>query len=181
MKTHLVMTIIGSDRPGLVELLATVIARHEGNWLESRMSRLGGHFAGILHVEAPGEQEKSLATALTDLASHGLTVVVHPSGETVEIPAESLACLQIVGQDRPGIVQQISKALSQQGVNVEELNTEYLSAPMSGEALFKAEVMLRVPPSADLASLRQGLEKVAGDLMVDVALEKAVPSELNPK
>ena len=47
----LVLTLIGPDRAGLVEAVAAVVADHGGNWLESRMSRLAGQFAGILEVE----------------------------------------------------------------------------------------------------------------------------------
>ena len=50
METYLVLTVIGDDRPGLVEALAETIAAHEGNWLESRMSHLAGKFAGLLRV-----------------------------------------------------------------------------------------------------------------------------------
>ena len=57
MQRLLVMTVIGQDRPGLVESVAALVAENGGNWLESRMSRLGGHFAGILRVEVPGENE----------------------------------------------------------------------------------------------------------------------------
>ena len=62
MLANLVMTVIGADRPGLVEMVATRVADHGGNWLESRMCRLGGQFAGILRVEVPGERRDGLST-----------------------------------------------------------------------------------------------------------------------
>ena len=79
--------------------------------------------------------------------------------------------LGFVGQDRPGIVRQISHALARHGVNVEELSTECASAPMSGETLFKAQARLFVPPDCDLTVLRRELEKIAADLVVDVSLQ----------
>ena len=60
MQVTLVMTVIGADRPGLVQLVATQVAEHGGNWLESRMCRLGGQFAGILRVEVPTAQRDEL-------------------------------------------------------------------------------------------------------------------------
>ena len=60
MQRMLVMTVIGPDRPGLVDTVAGLVAEHEGNWLESRMSRLGGHFAGILRVEVPASKDRDL-------------------------------------------------------------------------------------------------------------------------
>ena len=132
MQRALVMTVIGQDRPGLVESVAGLVAEHGGNWLESRMSRLGGHFAGILRVEVPPERDNELKTALEGLTSLGLTVVVHPDQSKPEPQKARLSILEIVGQDRPGIVRQISNALASFGVNVEELETECGSAAMSG-------------------------------------------------
>ena len=45
--------------------------------------------------------------------------------------------MEIIGQDRPGIVREISAALARAGVNVEEFSSEVASGPMSGETIFK--------------------------------------------
>ena len=89
MLATLVMTVIGPDRPGLVQLLATRVADHGGNWLESRMCRLGGQFAGLLRVEVAEEQSDALRRALAGLEAEGLNVIVHPDGST-PMPAEGL-------------------------------------------------------------------------------------------
>jgi glycine cleavage system regulatory protein len=172
MQVSLVMTVIGRDRPGLVDTLARLVAEHDGNWLESRMCRLGGEFAGILRVHVPGPKEPALAQALKTLASQGLTVVVCSDQVLPAVKARRMARLEVVGQDRPGIVRQISHALAGQGVNVEELETECASAPMSGEMLFKAQAHVQIPESCNLAQLRQELEKIASDLFVDVHFEE---------
>ena len=163
------MTVIGQDRPGLVESVADLVASHGGNWLESRMSRLGGQFAGILRVEVSAEKEAPLVTSLKALAPRGLTVVVHSDQSKTEPPPGRVRILEIVGQDRPGIVRQISHALASFGINVEELQTERSSAAMSGESLFKARAKLRLPDSADVDQIRQKLEKIGSDLIVDVS------------
>ncbi len=170
MQRSLVMTVIGQDRPGLVESVAALVAEHGGNWLESRMSRLGGHFAGILRVEVPSENESPLVAALKQLAARGLTVVVHPDQPKPLPAAARQSVLDIVGQDRPGIVREISHALAGFGVNVEELQTECASAAMSGETLFKAHARLSIPESCDTAQIRQQLEKIAADLIVEISL-----------
>jgi glycine cleavage system regulatory protein len=168
MEQRLVMTVIGSDRPGLVDKVAAVVAEHEGNWLESRMSRLGGQFAGILRVELPAENQKAAIAALEGLKGQGLTVVIHTDQTETASQAHRLAWLEIVGQDRPGIVHQISRALADQKVNVEELQTECASAAMSGESIFKARARLGIPPSCDVEAIRKQLEKIAEDLIVEV-------------
>ena len=164
------MTVIGPDRTGLVETIAGLVTEHGGNWLESRMSRLGGHFAGILRVEVPSEQEPSIVAALKKLESRGLTIVVHSDQPKALPQNDRLSVLEIVGQDRPGIVRQISHALASFGVNVEELHTECASAAMSGETLFKARATLSIPESCDIAQIRQDLERIAEDLIVEISL-----------
>jgi glycine cleavage system regulatory protein len=170
MQRSLVMTVIGPDRPGLVESVAGLVAEHNGNWLESRMSRLGGQFAGILRVEVPAEKASTLVGALERLDAEGLRVVVHPDQAASAVTPAALSVLEIVGQDRPGIVRQISSALAAHGVNVEELQTECASAAMSGEMLFKARAKLSIPATCDTEALRKELEKIAEDLIVELSL-----------
>jgi glycine cleavage system regulatory protein len=172
MQRSIVMTIIGEDRPGLVDSVASLVAEHGGNWLESRMSRLGGHFAGILRAEVPAEKEQSLLDDLKKLDASGLKVVVHSDKTKAAVAKKPLSVLEIVGQDRPGIIRDISHALASFGVNVEELQTECVSAAMSGEMLFKARATLSIPESCNLQELLKRLEKIAADLFVDVSLEK---------
>jgi glycine cleavage system regulatory protein len=175
MQRMLVMTIIGPDRPGLVESVAHLVAEHHGNWLESRMSRLGGQFAGILRVEVPAEGEAALLGALEGLKREGLTVVAHPDQAAAAPGPARTKLLELVGQDRPGIVSQISHALAKHRVNVEELRTECASAAMSGETLFKARARLSLPETCDASELRNELEKIAADLIVEISLAEAVP------
>jgi glycine cleavage system regulatory protein len=171
MQRSLVMTVIGQDRPGLVESVAALVAEQGGNWLESRMSRLGGQFAGILRVEVPAENEPALVAGLKKLESRGLAVVVHPDQPHPPAASGRQSILELVGQDRPGIVREISHALASFGVNVEELHTECASAAMSGETHFKARARLSIPESCDAAQIRQRLERIAADLIVEITLE----------
>lgn len=170
--TNLVLTLIGSDCPGLVEAVADTIAAHGGNWLESRMAHLAGKFAGILRVEAPAARTDALVAALSKLEGRGLKVVVE-AGAVAEPPAARTMDLDLVGLDRPGIVREISQLLAQHGANVEELTTNRASAPMSGEMLFSAKARVQVPAQADVARLRAGLERAASDLMVEIKLVDA--------
>jgi glycine cleavage system regulatory protein len=163
------MTIIGPDRTGLVESVARVVADHGGNWLESRMCRLGGEFAGILRIELPVEKRQALIDALQTLQGRGLTVVVRPDDAASAATKGRQTRLEIVGHDRPGIVREITHALARAGVNVEEFSSECVSAPMSGETLFKANARLQLPDGCDLAALKKELEKIAADLLVDIS------------
>jgi len=168
------MTLVGPDRTGLVESVARAVAEQGGNWLESRMCRLGGEFAGILRVEIPEEKKALLLAALQKIS--GLNVVVQPSQSAVAATSGRQTELEIVGSDRPGIVREITSALTRANVNVEEFFSELVSAPMSGETLFKASARLQLPANCDLAALKQDLEKIAADLLVDVSFAEVSSS-----
>lgn len=174
MRTSLVLTVIGDDKPGIVEQLSERVLATGANWEESRMARLAGKFAGLLRVSVATDQADALAATLRELDAGGLSVVVARSGETMG--AQRTVGLDLIGHDHPGIVRDISRALAQLGVNIEELETDVTSAPMSGDSLFRAHVTLGVPADVTVNQLRSVLEELAGELMVDLALNEDVSS-----
>lgn len=172
MRNTLVLTVLAPDRTGLVELLAQRIAAAGGNWEESRMARLAGQFAGILLVTCDAARSDELVAAMRTLQSAGLQVTVRATPMDAAPPAPGTQIqLALTGADRAGIIRDVSRVLAERGVNVEELESEVSSAPMSGEPLFTARARLRVPPTLALADLRASLEKLAGELMVDLTAE----------
>ena len=170
MMTSLVLTVIGPDKPGLVEMLAQTITDNKGNWLESGMSRLAGKFAGILITEVPEDNCQALIDALHNLESQGLKVTAERSDAGTASKASQSFTLELVGHDKPGIVRDISSALAKRSVNVERLSTELVSGSMSAELLFKATAELMAPEGLDLDIIQEDLEAIASDLMVDITL-----------
>ena len=168
----LVLTLIGVDRPGLVESLSKVVADHGGNWLESRMAHLAGQFAGILHLDVAQAQEEALIEALRNLDEQGMRVVVQTSIDEPMAPTVESVLLELVGNDRTGIVHEITQELRRAGVNVEQFDTECVNAPMSGGRLFQVRAKLHLPPNLTLVALRERLEQIADDLMVDISLHR---------
>jgi len=154
MTTYLVLTAIGEDKPGLVESLAEVIADNSGNWLESSMSQLAGKFAGILRVSVNDSEADQLISAL-DGISDQLTLVIERANSEVEIESPQTVELNLIGNDRPGIIREFSHALASLSVNVEQLSTECISAPMSSDILFKAKANLKVPVGLELELLQR--------------------------
>jgi glycine cleavage system regulatory protein len=169
MRTSLVLTILGDDRPGIVEQLADEVLAEEANWEESRMTRLAGKFAGLLRVSVDTDRADGLAARLRALG--GLTVAVEPSVDTETGRLRTLR-LELVGNDHPGIIRDISRVLARNQVNIEQLESDVTSAPMSGEALFRARALLRIPASVTVDRLVDVLEALAGELMVDVFVDQ---------
>lgn len=173
MSRALVLTLIGTDRPGLVERVSRVIADHDGSWEQSRMARLAGHFAGILQLRVPDARADELSKALAGLSSEGLTITVEDSAPDESRSGDTLLDVELVGQDRPGMVREIASAAASVGVNVLSLESHVAPAPMSGETLFTARVRLQAPASLRPETLRESLEKIAEDLMADIQVEAA--------
>jgi glycine cleavage system regulatory protein len=165
----MVITLIGLDRPGLVEALAAVVAQHGGNWLEARLAHLAGQFAGLVRIHVPEEQVQPLRTALARLESSGLRVVAETGTGGSSAPGRLME-VELLGLDRPGLVREVSHILARRQVNVEDLATEVYSAPMTGDAMFRARARVSVPADVDAQELRLSLEQLARDLMVDISL-----------
>ncbi len=170
MTASLVVTVVGPDRPGIVNELSDVAQRCGANWAASRMANLAGQFAGMVHLEVPEDRAEALSKALGALESPALHVVIARSGAAAAAGPARRVRLELVGHDRPGIVRDLSGALARRGVSIEELETQVGSAAMSGESLFKVKAVLAVPASLPDAELRRGLEALANEMMVDVEL-----------
>lgn len=164
----LILTVIGPDRPGLVRALSAAVAEQGGSWLESRMARLAGQFAGIVLVETPGGLTNALAEALRSLEREGLQIVVRPSQAPLAQTGGQRLRLEVVGNDRPGIVRDVTRVVAACGLNIEELTTDVQPGAISGGNLFRATALLRAPAPEAMEAARAGLEELGNELMVDI-------------
>ena len=172
---NLVLTLIGPDHPGIVDSVSDVVSTHGGNWLESRMAQLAGKFAGVLLIEVADDRAAELETALNGLEASGLHLVVERSDAVATAKLRPFE-IELVGQDRPGLVHEIAYVLSSLGINVEELSTNLSTAAMFGTPMFAARIRASIPDSVDVAEVRRRLERLAADLMADIRLIEALGS-----
>ena len=160
-----ILTIIGPDRPGLVRSLSEALVAQGGNWLESRMARLAGHFAGIVMVEAP----EGFLAGLAALEVEGLRITATPIGALAAVaPPGPRLMLEVVCNDRPGIVHEVTRVLAAGSANIEEMTTTVASGAFSGDSLFRATIVLRAPSATAADLLSAGLERLGPEMMVDV-------------
>lgn len=162
---QLVLTLIGKDKAGLVEQLATVISSHHGNWTASNLSHLAGFFAGILQVEVAAEHAAELSTALEAMPE--LDIKIH-EGETSQVNESKLLKFVITGNDRPGIVRELSSVIKHKGTNIVHFESSKQSAPNWGVPLFNAIATVELPDGLDKGEVIRALEDIASDVMVDV-------------
>ena len=168
MSAQYVIAVVGDDRPGLVEKLASTVAEHGGSWLESRMSILAGQFSGVALVQVPDDQAAALETRLQGMADDSLHLALARAGGERRPQPHHTVYLELTGQDRPGIVQEIARVLRDRQINIDDLVTERMSGAMSGGQLFHAVAELQVPNGIALETLRDNLEALGNELMVDI-------------
>ena len=168
MNVNLVITFMGKDQPGLVESIAAVIAEEGGSWLESRMCHLSPQFAGVLRVLIKSENEAGLTERLLKLKDSGLSITIESAPHDDSAQERSTASIQVVGNDRVGIVSEIAQALASQKVNIEDLHTELTTAPMSGDPIFTLNGQVSLPEGLSTEDVRRKVEAVADDLNTEV-------------
>lgn len=167
--TTLILTVAGADRPGLVAAVADAVDAHGGNWENSRLAELAGTFAGVIEVSVAADRVTELQAALRALTGL-LTVTIHTGSDAAARSAGTSISLSVLGNDRPGIVHEISGVLNAHALSITSMTTETRDAAMAGGRLFESTVTATVPASADLYALRDDVEKLATEIQVDITL-----------
>ena len=165
----LILSVVGSDRPGLTQALAGAVLSAGGNWLENHLSRLGGLYVGSVLVELAAEGVEALRAAVQAVDAHGLEVRIAPAVEGAAVAGDAIH-FRLVGQDQPGIVHQVTAILSGLGVNIEDFDTRLSAEPHSGAPLFHMDARLRLPPALKANAVQAALEDISGEIMVDISL-----------
>ena len=173
MLSSLVITVIGPDRPGIVSAISDKAVEFGANWTDSLMANFAGQFAGIVQLQVATEHAETLISALRSLESPGMRIAVEQGGaQGVGGTNPPLRLkLDLVGNDRPGIIHSISSQLARRGISIEKLQTEVISGAWSGEQMFQMNARLLVPADLDTYELRNGLESLANELMVDITID----------
>jgi methionyl-tRNA formyltransferase len=166
----LVATVIGADRQGIVNALSECAQRHGANWASSRLARAAGEFAGMVHFDVPRDSADALATSLRALDSAGLRITVSRSAEGEPAAGWRGVDLQLVGDDRKGIVSSLTRILALRSVSIETMHTEIVTGPGTGQRSFKVAAHLLVPAGLTNEQLHAELDGLAREMMLDVAL-----------
>lgn len=161
----MVLSIIGKDKPGLVDEVAQAVANAQGNWLKSSFCQLAGHFAGFVEVSLPKQQHNKLVSDCHALSSLQITLL--PANEFLDDNKNRLI-IKVTGNDRKGIVKDVTGALKTFNANITKLDTHCEGAPNWGIPMFNASMDVIVPEGIDADKLQTAIESIADDLMVDI-------------
>lgn len=169
MQVSLIITVLGEDQPGLVNAISEILESHNGGWTESRMAHLAGKFAGILQVSAPQENIQALTEALDDLQNEKLNIQLEVANNTRQVTTTTLD-VELLCQDRLGIIKDITEVLTRLNVNIEELDSHVKEASMAGGLLFSAELKLGLPENVSVDTVEEALEEMSDQFMIDIKL-----------
>lgn len=167
----IIITLFAKDRPGIVRALSNAVLTHDGNWLESSLSRLCGQFTGIVHLEVSDIKKHRLLKDFADMSDDGIFVTVQDAQGIVDNQEVNGLQILVEANDRPGIVKEITEALAVENVNVDNIDTEVESASMAGYPIFKAHMFLAMPDDLSEDDLADVLEGVSDDVMVSILEE----------
>jgi methionyl-tRNA formyltransferase len=172
LTTSLIVTVVGRDRPGIVRQISDCVQGTLVNWADSRMNHFAGHFAGTIHLQMAPKDAATVSAALQGLTSEGLQVQVARSDAPPMAFGNRMLKVELSGPDRPGIIRELSASLAERSVSINDLHTEILPPAESDQHLFRVQALLVVPENLADGALRKLLEKLASQMMMDVALDK---------
>lgn len=172
MKEYLVLSMIGSDRTGLVDRVTAAIVAQRGNLEDSRMSVLGGEFAMVMLVSVPSDHRQNLLAEVGEVAQE-LDLVLATKLTTPRRTSHDLVpmTVQVRGMDHEGIVHEVVHALVEQGISVDALDSTLSHAAHTGTPMFSMSLRLSAPASISMATLQSKLAHVADQLALDIDIE----------
>ena len=124
MEQLIVISALGSDRPGIVESLSRAVLQHNGNILDSRMTVLGGEFAVLMLVSGSDATLDRLEAERDNLASELDLLITLKRTRPRDLQARALPYeVEVVAMDNPGIVHEIANFFSRRSINIDDLHT----------------------------------------------------------
>lgn len=168
---ELVLTIIGRDRAGVVASLADVVRFHDGNWKRSELAEIAGTFAGVVVVEVGDDRVDELLANLLVLREQGLHVTAQQVEEPIVPPDADDVRLRLTGDDRPGVVHEMSTAMSDAGISISRLGTVTDLPGEDGGKRFEITVQLSVPVGTDLDAVLDSIMQAAVGLGITIDVE----------
>ncbi len=169
---QLVISAIGSDRPGIVNELSQLIVNNNGNIDDSRMTVLGGEFAIILLISAPNDELKTIEEILKDNSdSLKLSIITKQTANDSLTDKKIPYIVEVLAMDNPGIVYKLTDFFSSKDINIQNLQTDRYPAPHTGTQMFAIEMVITVPQTIIINDLRDDFLDLCEDMNLDASIE----------
>ncbi len=178
IRSQLLVTATGEDRPGLVARVSEVLVSHGANLEESRMALLGGEFAAIILVSVGADRVDGLVGALRELQGEAITISTKRTSPLSPDRFQGYASYELTvnGADHEGIVFRVARFLQEKSINIQSMESDVVAAPVTGTPLFCMRATVNVPPSLSVSELRQNLSAIGNEESVEIEVKTAVAS-----
>lgn len=166
MKSNFITTVYGPVIPGVIKILAQATRSLGGEWLTSKIIKLDGHFAAIMHVVVEKAKEDTLKSKLEEKFPD-LRFVYAPANTARR---EATKNIQMVVDciDRSGLTGDLSSILVNLDIGVEEMECKRFTMDGIGDTVFSARLTLSVPIDADSAIIAEEIETLSEDVRVSI-------------
>ncbi len=171
MDTYLVISAVGSDRPGLLDRVANAVRECGCNIGDSRMALLGSEFTLMTlvsgHWNAIAKLEQALPRLAGELDLELTARRTEPRSDTAELIPYGV---EVVGLDRPGILHDVARFFARREVTIEDAYSARYPAPHTGAPLFSLQLTVGIPATSSLATVRGEFMDFCDDLNLDAML-----------
>lgn len=172
MDKYLVLSALGTDRPGIVKELSEVILECGCNIESSRMTVLGGEFAVMLMVCGQWNNIAKLEDSIAKLETTLQLKIITKRTEPVAHSENQLPyAVEAICVDHKGIVHDISEFFSTREINIQEITSSHYHAPHTGTPMFSIQMIVDVPEKLRISRLREEFLEYADKLNIDAILE----------
>ena len=175
MKHWIVITLVGSDRPGIVAAISKILFRYRCNIAELSSTILQRQFAMILIATCPQKcaLTKIKASCPKETALQGMAIDVREVSperlKHAEKPPSQPFIITVLGKDRPGLVYGVTEILAGHRINI--ANFDATTTTMRGKADYAQIYEVEIPEAVDIPALKKDLAARAKKLKVDIDLK----------
>lgn len=172
IKSYLVLSALGKDKPGIVDQLSKAIFDLGCNITDTRMTVLGGEFALLQMIEGQWNQLAKLEDSIEELSQRlGLTIISERTEERSIGDGLLPYVVDVIAMDHPGIVHHLASFFSTRGINIEDMNTSSYSAAHTGTPMFAVHLTVGIPSDIQISTLRDEFMEFCDSMNLDAVLE----------
>lgn len=170
------ISVLGSDQPGILAAVAKVVQQRQGNIENLSQTLLENVFGALLRVSMPeNETAATLQQAIQDASGDlDLFISVYPWDEQISAwqqhkPEVQPYIISCIGPDRQGLVAEVAEQLFQHGVNITNMQAIFKggNTPMDNVMVFEIDV----PRATVMDDLRLALTEIAQRLNLEISVQ----------
>ncbi|MBN9287794.1 MAG: hypothetical protein BGO43_10205 [Gammaproteobacteria bacterium 39-13] len=168
---YLVITALGKHDIGVLEAFTKTSKQSGCNIIESKLTSVGEEYSLLLHLSGTWNTVAKLEAALPPLAEqYGISIQTKRTLPRTSIPAALPYHVQIIAQDRPGILNDLAVFFMQQDIYVDTMECETYAAK-NHTVMTSITFIVNIPAKQHIASIRERFMVYCEDRNLDAVIE----------